>query len=178
MPVDPDFAQRRRVFVAIAITSILVPVAFLFDRGDGDATNSSATAVIPLSTDIDVETDSDADTDHSPMGTMPPGFLDGTAPPDDDRGAVIAIPRPEGGAQGTGTYDAGLRDPTQCASAAAPFGRTITVTNLDNQRSLQCVASVVPDRGVDDDHAVVLNPLAFAEIADFTEAPVPVRVTW
>ena len=91
---------------------------------------------------------------------------------------MIAIPRPVGGVVGTGTYDTDLRDPTRCDSTKSPFGRTITVTNLDNQRSLQCVSDVVPDQGVDDDHAVVLNPDAFAEIADFTEAPVPVRVTW
>ena len=184
--MDPDFAQRRRLFVAIAITAILVPAAFLLDRGgDDDGQGAPATAVVPLTTDVAGGDggDGDGDDDGSPggddpMGTMPPGFLDGTAPPEDGGGAVIAIPRPVGGVDGTGTYDASLRDPRRCSSTGAPFGRTITVTNLDNQRSLQCIADIVPDRGVDDDHAVVLNPTAFAEIADFTEAPVPVRVTW
>jgi len=35
--MDPDFAQRRRVFVAVAITAVAIPAAFLLNRNDDPA---------------------------------------------------------------------------------------------------------------------------------------------
>ena len=57
----------------------------------------------------------------------------------------------------------------------APFNATVTITNLDNSHRVQCIASVAaPDPNGD----AVLAPATFAEIADPTDAPVPVEITW
>ena len=63
---------------------------------------------------------------------------------------------------------------TDDTGAALP-GATITVTNLDNSRSVQCVSSV---GGAPPEETVVLATATFAQIADLTDAPVPVQITW
>ena len=44
--MDYEYAQRRRTFVAIAITLVLGPAAFLLTRGDDDAATAPDVTVI------------------------------------------------------------------------------------------------------------------------------------
>lgn len=181
--MDQDFAQRRRVALALAITVILVPAAFLLDRGSTDDVGSPAntyvgTVVIPgqgavTSTprDADVRANTDA------MGSTAVAYLDGTVPPEEDDPATIAIPRPGEALTGTATFSHDIGNPKACQIrdlAIVPFNSTVTVTNLDNSRSIQCVASV---NGIPDE-SVVLNADAFLQIGDLTDAPLSVEITW
>jgi hypothetical protein len=56
-----------------------------------------------------------------------------------------------------------------------PFGARVTVTNLDNNRSIDCINRI---GGTRPEETVVLHADAFLEIGDLTDAPVPVQVTW
>jgi hypothetical protein len=56
-----------------------------------------------------------------------------------------------------------------------PFNSTVTVTNLDNSRRVQCLANVAV---VDPAGDVILATDTFLQIADPTDAPVPVEITW
>ena len=176
--MDPDFAQRRRVAVALAITVIAVPAAFLLNRGGDDGV-----ATVPPPTVVGTTPDGGGDTDVS---SASPAITDamGTAPPDldtrqdlpvDDDPARIAIPRIPEGIEGTATFRNEISDPTLCQAPDVPFNAQITVTNLDNSKSVQCIAGVGGARPDDD---VVLHADAFQQIADITDAPVPVRITW
>ena len=111
------------------------------------------------------------------MGTTPVPFLEGTVPPQADDPATILVPRPGQAISGDATFSRSISSPRDCQLRdldVIPFGSTVTVTNLDNSRSVQCIASVA---GVSDE-SVVLNPDAFLQIGDLTDAPLPVEITW
>lgn len=176
--MDHDYAQRRRVALAIAITVIAAPAAFLLNRSDPDAgslapgvtlvgTNPPAPGATPTAT---------GPSDTGAMGTAPVGYLSGTTVPDQNEPARIAIPRVQASVRGDASFTSQIDETTRChARHEVPFNATITITNLDNSRSVQCVASI---GGPEPDEMVVMAPETFAEIADLTDAPVPVQITW
>ncbi|MEO6651797.1 MAG: hypothetical protein ABIP17_03975 [Ilumatobacteraceae bacterium] len=170
--------------LALAITVILVPAAFLLNRGAAtdDAvppTNTFVgTVVIPgqvtVASTVPV-TDDPAATDA--MGSTAVAYLDGTVPAAPADPATIAIPRPGESITGSATFSRAINDPKACQVrdlAIVPFNATVTITNLDNSRSVQCIASIsgIPD------HSVVLNADAFLQIGDLTDAPLSVEITW
>jgi hypothetical protein len=180
-----DYAQRRRVAVALAITVIAVPAAFLLNRSNADdeptaaatigtlvgtvapAGGSASPAVVP-------QTTSPGETDA--LGTSPAGYLSGTTVPGDIGAAQIAVPRLPESVKGLATFSSSIDSTLRChANAKVPFNATITVTNLDNSRSVQCVSSI---GGEQPEETVVLATETFAQIADLTDAPVPVQITW
>lgn len=179
----PDYAQRRRVAFAVAITAIAAPAALLFDRGPSEPEPLLTTAVGSVVSDTTVPPaiaapDRSAAQATDPMGTAPTAFLEpsGTLAPDEP--ATIAIPRLPHAVQGTATFTRSINKVTSCqvrADVGAPFGGSVTVTNLDNSRSVQCINEV---GGAEPDHEVVLHADAFAQIADLTDAPVPIQLTW
>lgn len=180
----PDYAQRRRIALAVAITAIAAPAALLLDTG-GDEPEEVVTTVVgsvvagtgdTASTTEVPRVDTPQGTD--PMGTAPAAFLESTGTVAPDEPATIAIPRLPDAVDGRATFTRSIRKVTSCqvdAEVGAPFGIAITVTNLDNSRSVQCLNDV---GGADPDHQIVLHADAFAQIADLTDAPVPVRLTW
>ena len=183
--MDQDFAQRRRVALALAITVILVPAAVLLNRdttgSDGSTPPTTLVGAVvipgqePPATGTATDANSPAATDA--MGTTPVAYLDGTVPPQAGDPATIAIPRPGQSITGIATFSRSISDPTACQLKdfdVVPFGSSVTVTNLDNSRSVQCVASVA---GFSDEH-VVLNADAFLQIGDLTDAPLSVEITW
>lgn len=184
--MNQDFAQRRRVAVALAITVIAVPAAFLLNRG-GDAPTppigtvigsvvadqaASGTSPAPAA-DTDQALDAASATDA--MGTTSVGFLDGTVPARDSDPATIAIPRLPQSLNGAGSFDRKIKEAERCAAKGIPFNSRITVTNRDNSRSVSCINNV---GGLQPNADVVLNADAFLLIADLTDAPIAVQITW
>lgn len=172
--MDHDYAQRRRVAFAIAVTVIAVPAAFLLNRGDAAGTadvtlapgqtlpgGGAVTTVRPLST--------------SPLGTAPAGFLEGSTVPESDEPARIAIPLLAESITTSATFSSNIPSAQRCAVPGVPFNSTVTLTNLDNSRRVQCLANVAV---VDPEGDVILATDAFLQIADPTDAPVPVEITW
>jgi hypothetical protein len=180
--MSPDYAQRRRVALAAAITAILAPAAFLLDRG-GEPT-PVVTPVVASVVENDPSDDSTGSSsggsgsDTDPMGTTPAAFLEPTGTVAVGDPATIAIPRLPDLIEGHATFSRSVTASTSCEVAArhgAPPGAVVTVTNRDNSRSIRCVNEVV---GLDPDDDVVLHPEAFARIADLTDAPVPITFDW
>lgn len=182
--MSPDYAQRRRIAFAVAITAIAAPAAFLLDRG-GDEPQEVVTTVVGSvvagtnDTTGTVESPrADTPQGTDPMGTAPAAFLEGSGTVAPEEPATIAIPRLPDAVEGRATFSRSIRNVTSCqvdAAVGAPFGIAVTVTNLDNSRSVQCLNDV---GGADPDQQVVLHADAFAQIADLTDAPVPVQLTW
>lgn len=183
--MDQDFAQRRRVALALAITVIVVPAAVLLNRDPAGSDSSTPPPTLvgavvipgqePPTTGETVDADTSAATDA--MGTTPVAYLDGTVPPRAGDPATIAIPRPGQSVTGIATFSRSITDPKSCQLKdldLIPFGSSVTVTNLDNSRSVQCVVSV---SGFSDEN-VVLNADAFLQIGDLTDAPLSVEITW
>lgn len=190
--MDHDYGQRRRVALALAITVIAAPAAFLLNRGntdDPEVIASPATLVGTVPPDpatagaadaLPTAGPADSLTDVSetdPLGTAPVGYLSGTTVPNDHSAAQIAVPRLPESARGLATFSSEIDSTVRCHadSSKVPFNATLTVTNLDNSRSVQCVASI---GGAPPKTTIVLATATFAEIADLTDAPVPVQITW
>lgn len=180
--MNPDFAQRRRVFIALAITVIAAPAAFLLNRGD-EATTSPVVTVIgtvagsgePGDTSPGADESGNAPSATDSMGTAPVGYLDGTVPARDADPATIAIPQVPQSVNGEASFDHDLRDVSRCVAKGVPFNSRLTVTNRDNSRSVQCIYNI---RVVEPPADVVLHSDAFLQIADLTDAPIPVQITW
>ncbi len=178
-----DFAQRRRVALALAITVILVPAAFLLNRGGADTADQPVgtlvgPAVIPGQTTPPDSEASDGPSATDPMGTTPYEYIQGTVPPQADDPATIAIPRVGRSIRGAASFSRSITDPASCQIrdlATIPFSSAITVTNLDNSRSIRCIVSV---GGTPPDEAVILNADAFLQIGDLTDAPLSVEISW
>ena len=176
-----DYAQRRRVALAVAITAIAAPAALLLDRGDDQPVQVQTTVVGSVVSDTTAPPavaarGSSASTDL--MGTTPAAYLEpsGTLAPEEP--ATIAIPRIPDSVSGQATFTRSIRQVTSCqvkTAVGAPFGIAVTVTNLDNSRSVQCINNT---GGVEPANEIVLHADAFSEIADLTDAPVHVRLTW
>ena len=188
--MNQDYAQRRRVALAAAITVIAVPSLFLFNNdsagSDGSAggtvvgtvVGAVGGSVVGARSADDVSGTSRAAGDSSAgdvMGTTPVAYLDGESGENASDPATIAIPRPRVAIDGTASFRRDIPDVTKCQAFGVPFGSQITVTNLDNSRSVTCIASV---GGVAPKDDVVLHPDAFVEIGDLTDAPIPVSITW
>ena len=146
--MNQDFAQRRRVAVALAITVIAVPAAFLLNRGDDTASSPVVTVIGTVGGSV-AEGGSPVDPADVPsatdsMGTTPVGFLDGTVPARDADPATIAIPRLPQSINGTGSFQRRLPSVAGCIAKGAPFNSRITVTNRDNSRSVQCITTSEP----------------------------------
>jgi hypothetical protein len=181
--MDHDYAQRRRVALALAITVIAVPAAFLLNRNNADPDGSDVPGVTlvgtqPFDGQAPAITQSTDPAATDALGTAPVGYLSGTTVPVSNEPARIAIPREQQGVKGTASFSSSIDSTLRCQariSSGVPFNATITVTNLDNSQSVRCIASVGGPEPEDD---VVLSPDTFAEIADLTDAPVPVEITW
>ena len=182
-----EHSQRRRLAVAVALTAVLGPAAFLLNRSadepeaaptvtvtvvgtvanpqaaTADTTAAAAATQAPVETDI--------------MGTSPIDLLNDELPASANDPATIAIPRLPNSVTGPATFSRNISSSTDCmvTPPEVPFGARVTVTNLDNNRSIDCINRI---GGTRPDETVVLHADAFLEIGDLTDAPVPVQVTW
>lgn len=177
---DFNYAQRRRLAVAAAITAIAVPVVFLLGDGGGDGAETATTVTVvgaPQLPSADpnavVEVGGEAAV-TDPMGTPPIGFLEESPNVQQDP-ATIAVPRVGQSVTGTASFRRNLRSRTLCQAKDVPFNSTLQITNLDNGRTVRCINSVGGTEPIAD---VVLHADAFLLIADLTDAPVPVEISW
>jgi len=187
--MNQDFAQRRRVALALAITVIAVPAAFLLNRNNDASTAPTVTVIGTIagqSSNGDTSngttngTSDSADSANSPsatdaMGTTAVGYLDGTVPDRESDPATIAIPRLPASINGIGTFTRDITSVAACSAKGAPFNSRVTVTNRDNSRSVLCINNI---GGIVSDADVVLHADAFVQIADLTDAPISVQITW
>jgi hypothetical protein len=174
--MSPD--DRRRLTLATIITLVALPALWLMQRDDtapGSPTVAAAGAPTPPVADAGVDA-----TEGDPP---PPAYLEGpstTAPSLGDTPLVIATGDTNTGNRLTGTagyrrFDAAVTS-GNCQINGAPLGVTITVRNVDNDRTTTCV-NMSTSRGADGEIAV-LDMAVFLQIADLVDAPLPVELTW
>jgi hypothetical protein len=174
-----EHSQRRRIAVAVALTAVLVPAAFLLDRGVDDT--ETDTIVTVVGTVVDPQSQAQAQQPETTpaetdiMGTSPVDLLRDELPANDP--ATIAIPRLPNSISGPATFSRNISQSTDCmvTEPEVPFGSRVTVTNLDNNRSVDCINRI---GGTRPEESVVLHADAFLQIGDLTDAPIPVQVTW
>lgn len=158
------FAERRRLVLAIGLTLVALLIPVLSGSGDDESADGGVVPTTVPSTD-----------DTSPAD---PAFLptiESTVAPD-----VITInvpPSPEGSViEGEASYirwpqTMGLRP---CATPHALIGTIVTVTNLNNGRSIKC--NNVSIESLRDGSVIIVHTDVFLEIADLIDAPIPVSI--
>lgn len=174
--MSPD--DRRRLTLATIITLVALPALWLMQRDDtapGSPTVAAAGAPAPPAADADDEA-----TEGDPP---PPAYLEGpstTAPVVSDAPLVIATGDADSANRLTGTagyrrFDDVITSGT-CHVSGAPLAVTITVRNVDNDRTTSCVNTSTALG--DDGEIAVLDIAVFLQIADLVDAPLPVELTW
>jgi hypothetical protein len=171
-----DLTDQRRLAVAAAITVIALPSLWLTSRNDEVGAPNVATANVAISPEAG-STNNRTPGIGDPMGSPGAAYLDGAPAATSPGTILIAIPSeaPGTSVSGTASYRSSLVSEGVCQVKDAPFGARVTVTNLNNSRSVRCTASVSPAGILD---SVVMHTDAFLVIADLADAPVPVEITW
>lgn len=173
-------SDRRRTTVLLLLTIIAVPVLFFIGRADGtdgDAGVDPETGeVIPA--DDNTMTASDNGPSRPPLVATDaePTFLDGPSADTTPGVAEVAVPaRPDTApVRLEASYRSTVSGQRTCLVKNLASGLTVTVTNLDNARSISCVTSVAQFSQTAD---IVLHTDAFSLLADLTEAPITVELT-
>lgn len=190
--MDPDFAQRRRVFVAVAVTAVAVPAAFLLGNGGSTASPTPSTnwspvvsspaaaagaaeLAAPAATEPPTSSSAHDDSISRVLGTTPGGWAGGTVAASADDPPMIAVPRPRDTQTGLASFSPDIDRTTTCIIPSVPMGTEVTITNLDNSFKVKCQVVAVAARQLTE---VTMHVDAFAQIADITEAPVPVEISW
>jgi hypothetical protein len=179
--------------VATAVTVIALPSLWLMSRsGDSGAPNVATAGVALEAAGAGPSTSSDpfasaSASEGAPaaaavvrpdvMGTAAPATVGATVPEPPPTAVQIAVPPGTDASSlvGSATFRSSISSVDLCFVRDAPFGTLVTVTNRNNGRSVGCRASVSPIGEVDD---IVLHADAFAQIADPTDAPIPVEIDW
>ncbi len=158
-------SERRRLFIAAAITIVAVP-ALLISGGSNDGTD-----------DVASSTNAPSTTEMTPAD---PAFL----PPEDSSPApeiiTVNVPAPPSGTviKGVASFirwpeTLGLRP---CATPNALIGAIITVTNLNNGRSIEC--NNVSIERLPGEAVIIVHTDVFLELADLVDAPIPVQISF
>jgi hypothetical protein len=171
-----DLTDQRRLAVAAAITVIALPSLWLMSRSEEAGAPNVAIAGVAIAPESGSPTTAGPGA-VDPMGSPGAAYLDGPPAGTSPGVVAIAVPnaRPGTSVTGTASYRSTLPSESECQVKDAPFGSTVTVTNLDNSRSMTCTA-MVPPTGILD--SVVMHIDAFLSIADLADAPVPVEISW
>jgi len=156
--------ERRRIVVLTALTLIIMFTVRGFNSSESAATTTVviATTVPPID-----ETEIPA-----------PVILGGPAPLAPTGSAAIAYPAAQTDViTGTAAYsNLGYTETAVCYSIEAPIGRVVTVTNINNGRSITCtnVFSLLVPNGV----TIILHTSVFIKLADLIDSPIPVKISW
>jgi hypothetical protein len=174
-----DVTDRRRLVLAALLTAVALPAIWLFARSsDGKTTPSVAAGVGVPTPEADAAVAADPADDA--FGHDMPIFVDGPTTPPKAVVVPIVVPAVEPGEHidGQATFKR-TADPytTTCSATFAPFNAALTVTNLDNGRQTQCrnkTPKVFEDKSIQ----IELTTDQFEQIAQLTDAPIHVRISW
>jgi hypothetical protein len=155
--------ERRRATVLAVITVVVLGIAW-GNRSDGEATTTQS--VVTTTTALIDESIPD------------PVILGGPAPIAPSGSAAIAYPAVNPNERtGVATFsNLGYTQTAVCYSTVVPAGATVTVTNVNNGRTVKCtsVYSLLVPSGMD----IMLHSSVFTKIANLIDAPIPVKISW
>ncbi len=109
------------------------------------------------------------------LGATPPVFLEGPSAKVGAGLSEIAVPAAPAIARvsTTATFRNDISNRDTCVVPGLLDAATVTIVSLDNGRSVTCATSFVPGALGDQ---IVLSRHAFAQLADLTDAPIPVEI--
>ena len=192
--------DRRRFLLASAMTLLALPALWwankqsdagapnvatvgieVADASDSGANTDAVIAPIDATGTIPTTTVPVVSTTPTPATTPavtdpPPVFLGGPSANGATQAPPVGVPATPMVAPITtkASYRSTISPADTCLVAGIDTGTRITVTNLNNGHSIDCIANRVYTDGSD---GLVLHTKLFAQIADLTDAPIPVDIT-
>lgn len=170
-----DVGDRRRLVAATVLTAIALPLLWSSKDTSSPGTQLAVTGAAPQ-TELNAPAASASETPPQALLADPTAAAAGTN--------VITI---DVAAQPSGTVattrasyrqwpDGLTAEKRPCGTPLVPFGSRIVVTNLDNGKKVACVN--VTTRPLAGDTDIVIDTATFVELADLTEAPLTVEISW
>jgi hypothetical protein len=175
-PLKLDDRDRRRLWIASALTVVALPAVWLANRDDSASLRPNVAAVgAPVA---DGEPSSAPPSTVDPMGTVEAQYLDGSVPaPPATAGPITpAIGTADGHVVATATavFRRSVTSGNTCLYNGVGSGSRITVVNVDNDRSMTCTTGLRPMDQPQNE--LVMSAAAFATIADPSEGPIVVEI--
>ncbi len=156
--------ERRRATVLAVITVVALGIVW-GTRSGGTATTPEAVATTTTTMPVD-------------ESIPDPVILGGPTPLAPSGSAAIAYPAVNPNEEtGLATFsNLGYTQTPVCYSTVVPAGASVTVTNVNNGRTVKCtsVYSLLVPAGMD----IMLHSSVFTKIANLIDAPIPVKISW
>ena len=176
--VQLENADRRRLVVATIITIVALPTLWLTGR---DRASDGVLSPVAIAVNGGAVADVTRHGATSAADDTPVFMAGPTTPPVPEPEIVTPTPRAEQ-ASGRATFrrwDSTTMSDVRgypCQSVLAPIGTRLTITNVNNGRSVRCVNVLLepPTGGA----IVTLHTDALLAIGKLADAPLSVRVTW
>jgi len=179
--------DRRRFLLATTLTLLALPALWWANQSENSTAPNVAVAGAEVGVDVGAPHEADAassdsndasadpHTEPGEVGDIAPVFLDGPSSAAGAGLSEIAVPaRPEvARINADATFRSDIGGPDSCAVPGIINGQQVTVVNLDNGRMVVCTTTLV--RGSVGD-MVTLHSALFAQLADLTDAQIPVEI--
>lgn len=179
--------DRRRFLLATTLTLLALPALWWANQSENSAAPNVAVAGADVGVDVgdapgDTATSAASsaqgarlDADQEEMGDIAPVFLDGPSSAAGAGLSEIAVPaQPEvARINADATFRSDIGGPDSCAVPGVVNGQQVTVVNLDNARSVTCTTTLAIGSVGD---LVTLHSALFAQLADLTDAQIPVEI--
>jgi len=176
--VTLNSTERHRILLATTLTILALPALWWANQSEGTSAPNIATVGVEVGTEGETASTSARDTTQLDLADQlektDPVFFDGPASNGGGAAeiAVPAAPRQEL-ITTSATFSSALSNTTLCRVPGVGHDIRITVVNLDNNRSTSCVTVLAPAGSTAD---LILHTSVFSEIADLTDAPIPVEI--
>ena len=167
------YGDRRRLALATLLTVLALPLLWSSKDKSSPGTQLAVTGASP-------QQELNTPFEGSEQG---PAFLVSTATTLPGNVITIDVAAPQGGnsLHGKATYrnwPEGLAngESRPCGSPYVPFGSRIVVTNTDNGKKIACTN--VTTRPLTGETSIIIDTATFVELADLTDAPLVVDLSW
>lgn len=150
------------------------------DIGDSSASGDTVTETTapPVASTPTTENDASSPVTNDPMALDESIYLSGDGTEQPDLVVDVAVPAAEQGEvmSARATFSRNFTAPALCVGGPDEVGTVLTVTNVNNNRSTEC--TVVSGAGIIEPEAgtIVLERSVYLQIADASDAPVPVEI--
>jgi hypothetical protein len=176
LSLNLDERDRGRLVLATVITLLALPTIWLANRDeDGPSSSRPNVAVVGIDPgEADDAAAAEGAAEFDPMGESDAMYLEAgtTVVPPDSVVVIVGSDPNDQVATGRAIYRRSVQ-PGTCLFNGIRGGEDVTVVNVANGRSIECVASPYQDVLGD---MLVLNTVQFQRIADLTAAPIHVEI--
>jgi hypothetical protein len=179
MPLNNDPRARWRLTFACAVTLVALPAMWLLNQRDEDddavPADESVATTAPAG---DRRTEGTVPVSLDPLSLDESIYLEGDGTEEPEVLVSAAVPQASDGEvfSARATFSSNFTGAGLCVGGPGEIGTAITVTNVNNNRSTDCELVAGNDIIDPDPDTVVLDRATYLEIANASDAPVPVEI--